>query len=347
MIKLQELSPKTLEQFEFPKARHEDFTWVQTRLLPQFAAEIQEQSQALSIPQAQGQCQELPQDFESDPLAFAALCALSSNHHLDFPQGSPLLEQKIPAGKHLIHLDLAAGQEAEVVFELAEHAQLLLSTSQGAASKLKIRMLSQNSKLSLAHIHAEIAEDAQFHALDLSLGNSFYRSSWRIHLNGERADAKLRTLSLGHEQDRSHHHVRIHHHAAQSTSDQIAAQVLGGSSEASFDGTVHVDRIAQESNSSQIIRSLLLSDQAKSHSKPNLQIHADNVKCAHGNTCGELENSELFYLQSRGLSLGQAKEILTLGFCETVLEDLAQDQAKAKLHQAIATSLADAKGESK
>lgn len=337
MSQLQPFQEQAAQALNWPRAKDEAFTWVNTRKLPEYSSTIQALSQTLDLG-----AQPLTQPSAgllSDPLASAALAQIAQGHLIQVQGSEVFREITLPAGPHFVQIQCAEHSESEFLFDLSEHSQLILDLQLSAHALLKLRICGSQTQLNLTHVHAQLEQSAQLHALHLSLDHAFQRSSWRIHLNAPQADAKLRTLSLGSEKAQSHHHVQIFHHAPQTTSDQIAAQVLGGQAESSFDGTVIVDQVAQESFSEQIVRSLLLSDHAKVHCKPNLQISADNVKCAHGNTCGSLEQGELFYLQSRGLSESEARQILTLGFCETVLEDMAQDRLRSTLHSRIAQTL--------
>lgn len=329
----------------WPRPKNEAFSWVNTRTLPQLCegftaakldgirAQITDKNIVIS------EIQSWPQSLiGADPIAHWAIHQQPSTLEIRVPAGvDTVLNLDLPTGLFALQVIVEKGAKAE--FILQGQAYLgLFSWIQEPESSLLVREWSTGT--TLAHHHAHLGSNAAFHALRANAHGNFQRSTWRVHLDETGADAKIRLLSLGTAQEESHHHLQIHHHAPQTTSDQIITQVLGGSASASVDGTVIVDRIAQESNSAQIVRSLLLSDLARAHSKPNLQIHADNVKCAHGNTCGELEASELFYLQTRGLSPAEAKDVLTLGFCETVLEDLARDVARNVLHRNISSALA-------
>ena len=89
-----------------------------------------------------------------------------------------------------------------------------------------------------------------------------------------------------------------------------------------FNGAVQVPRLAQRTDAAQLSRNLLLSDRARIDTKPELEIVADDVRCAHGATVSRLEQDELFYLQSRGIAADQAARLLLRGFCEEVLQEL-------------------------
>jgi Fe-S cluster assembly protein SufD len=105
-----------------------------------------------------------------------------------------------------------------------------------------------------------------------------------------------------------------------------------------FNGAVRVPRQAQRTEAAQLSRTLLLSDRARIDTKPELEIVADDVKCAHGATVSRLQQNELFYLQSRGIGAAQASRLLLRGFCEEVLAALP---AAASVWQPLPTLLAE------
>ena len=104
--------------------------------------------------------------------------------------------------------------------------------------------------------------------------------------------------------------------------DQLHKTVAAGAGRSVFNGAVQVPRAAQRTDASQLSRSLLLSDRARVDTKPELEIVADDVKCAHGATVSRLQQDELFYLQSRGIAADQAARLLLAGYCQDVLREL-------------------------
>jgi len=116
--------------------------------------------------------------------------------------------------------------------------------------------------------------------------------------------------------------VRIHHEAPHGTSAQVFKNIVSGKSRSSIDGTVIVNQGAQQTNSDQLINNLMLSDNAHADTKPNLMIFADDVKCTHGATVGQLNEDQLFYLKTRGLIEKVAKELLTKSFAESIIQTI-------------------------
>jgi Fe-S cluster assembly scaffold protein SufB len=109
--------------------------------------------------------------------------------------------------------------------------------------------------------------------------------------------------------------------------EQVHKVVAEEAGRSVFNGAVRVPRAAQRTDAAQLSRSLLLSDRARVDTKPELEIVADDVRCAHGATVSRLQQDELFYLQSRGIAADQAARLLLRGFCEEVLRELPPSAA--------------------
>ena len=120
----------------------------------------------------------------------------------------------------------------------------------------------------------------------------------------------------------------------------MAKNILADCSKTTFTGLVSVARDAQKTNTEQLNRNLLLSDQARAISQPQLLIDADDVLCAHGSTTGALEESQLFYLMSRGLSREDATSVMVVGFAEEVVEGIPNESVKAVAKAEMTAQLA-------
>jgi Fe-S cluster assembly protein SufD len=119
--------------------------------------------------------------------------------------------------------------------------------------------------------------------------------------------------------------IRMHHEMPDCESDQFYKTVADDRGHAVFAGNIFVHKDAQRTNSYQKNDSLLLSDDAEIDAKPELEIYADDVKCSHGATCGDLDPASLFYLRSRGLDEALARSMLTFAFTGEVLERIADE----------------------
>jgi Fe-S cluster assembly protein SufD len=143
---------------------------------------------------------------------------------------------------------------------------------------------------------------------------------------------------LGAEQHSDTHSLIDHRHA-HGTSRQLYKGVLDGKSRAVFNGKVFVRHGAQQTDAQQTNKNLLLSDEAQVDTKPQLEIFADDVKCAHGAAIGQLNEDELFYLESRGINPNLARNILTYGFAEEVIERIKIDSVKSQLNELVLNRL--------
>ena len=122
--------------------------------------------------------------------------------------------------------------------------------------------------------------------------------------------------------------VKINHLAENTQSYQFSKSIIDGTAKGVYQGKIFLDQIAQKTNGYQLIKSVLLSDQCTFHSKPELEIYADDVKCSHGSSSTSLNKDELFYLMARGISQDQAKKLIIQGFLSEVVEKISDEQFK-------------------
>jgi Fe-S cluster assembly protein SufD len=127
----------------------------------------------------------------------------------------------------------------------------------------------------------------------------------------------------------------IDHRQPRCVSHQLYKGILDGKSRAVFNGKVFVRHGAQQTDAKQTNKNLLLSPEARVDTKPQLEIFADDVKCAHGAAVGQLDQDELFYLESRGIKPALARNLLTYGFAEEVIEKIKIDSIKRELDEAV------------
>ncbi len=153
-------------------------------------------------------------------------------------------------------------------------------------------------------------------------GGRLVRNHIEARLKEPGAELRLNGVSVLTKKDQAHNYIRIHHEAPHCTSKQSFKNVINDKGRASFDGTVIVNKGAQQTDSSQLINNLLLSNEGRADTKPNLMIFADDVKCTHGATVGQIDEIQLFYLTTRGLSERAARELLTKGFAESIIQGI-------------------------
>ncbi len=170
----------------------------------------------------------------------------------------------------------------------------------------------------LGTLWAEVAKGGQYHSRTLSFGARLSRQQPWVQL-GEGAEATLDGLALLDGQQVADTHSFLCHAGPHGTSHQLHKCIVDGRARAIFNGQILVAPHAQGTDAKQQSRNLLLSEAARVDTKPQLEIYADDVKCSHGATVGQLDPEELFYLQSRGLNADDARNLLTYGFAADVL----------------------------
>ena len=141
----------------------------------------------------------------------------------------------------------------------------------------------------------------------------------RVFLTGEGAQARLRGLYLCPSDEQVRFHIEVHHRAPGCRSDQLFKGIVGGTARTWFDGRIIVAPDAQQTEAYQANHNILLSAQAKAETKPQLEIYADDVKCSHGATVGQLSEEEQFYMRSRGIPASEAKVLQMIAFVSEVI----------------------------
>jgi Fe-S cluster assembly protein SufD len=186
-----------------------------------------------------------------------------------------------------------------------------------------------------AGISVHATAGARYRLVSIVLGGATVRIEPQIHLVGEGASADLHGLVALRGQQHADHHVLVDHATPRCTSRQAFRSLLGGRSRGVYTGSVHVRPGAIGTDSGQLHRALLLSEEAVANARPQLQIEADDVKCAHGVAIGALDPEMLFYLRQRGLDEGQARLLLTTGFVNETLAAIEDEAIRARAEQAF------------
>lgn len=191
----------------------------------------------------------------------------------------------------------------------------------------------------IALAEVRLAAGARYDNFALALGGATARNEIKVVFDGEGGDCRLNGVYLAAGAQRLDATTVIDHASAKCSSRQLYKGVLGGAAQAAFQGGVIVRPDAQETDAIQANHNLLLSRDAEVASKPELEIHADNVKCAHGSTVGELDETMLFYLQARGLEKNVARGLLIEGFVAEVFEEIADEGLRDSLKAAALARL--------
>jgi Fe-S cluster assembly protein SufD len=186
-----------------------------------------------------------------------------------------------------------------------------------------------------SHVAAKVERDGHYGCRTISLGGLLSRSTPEVNLAEEGADLALDGLALLTGGQLSDTHALIDHRVPHCTSRQAHKVIADGTSQVVFNGMIFVHKDAQGTDAQQQCRGLLLSAKARIYTKPQLEIFADDVKCAHGAAIGQLDPEALFYLQSRGLKQPLARNLLTYAFAADLLSGIAVPSLKRQLRQTV------------
>ncbi len=179
------------------------------------------------------------------------------------------------------------------------------------------------------------ARDSQYIGTAADFGAKLARHNWETYQTGEQTTTKLYGLGAITDSQHADTHSLVALSHPHGTVEQQHKAIVDGKAHSVFNGRVVVAQKAQQTNASQLNRNLLLSDKARVDTKPQLEIVADDVKCAHGATVSQLQADEIFYLQSRGISANQAQRLLIYAFAMEILDRIPLESLRANLAQRI------------
>ena len=269
---------------------------------------------------------------------------------------------KIPI--HIIVFETAEPQERmyhpRVVFDLERHTELtvieshLSNDGSGAIFKNWVSQISLADGARLNHVKwqneskmanhvttvdVKLLQDATYNAFIGLVGASIARHDTRINVSGSGAHANVSGIYVGDGKQVHDFTTCISHNVPHTTSNQMVRGVLKRGARGVFLGKAIVARDAQKTDAQQLHNALLLDKTAEVNAKPELEIYADDVQCAHGNTIGDVDTDALFYMQARGISKAEAYVLLIEGFLAEVVEHAVpaplQDPVKAVVLEAI------------
>jgi len=173
-----------------------------------------------------------------------------------------------------------------------------------------------------------IAKSANYESFIFSNIIKTIRDEVEINLNESLSECYLYYTQFLKNNEDHEIKVKINHLAENTQSYQFSKSIIDGTAKGVYQGKIFVDQIAQKTNGYQLIKSVLLSDQCTFHSKPELEIYADDVKCSHGSSSTSLNKDELFYLMARGIPEVQAKRLIVQGFLSEVIEKISDENFK-------------------
>lgn len=201
----------------------------------------------------------------------------------------------------------------------------------------------QDYNLACDHIATEgvkQAKDSRFHIDTITLGGNLVRNNLNIDMDGVNVYTELNGLFVGEGNQHLDNHTRVDHKKENGESHEMYKGVLGGKSTGVFNGKVFVHQYAQKTNGFQSNANILLSDDAKINTKPELEIYADDVKCSHGTTTGQMDEEALFYLRARGIGKESAQRLVLSAFAGEVIEKINDKVVGAYIQEKFESKLA-------
>lgn len=187
----------------------------------------------------------------------------------------------------------------------------------------------------LSHVYVRQAESSHYQGIGISLGALWSRTEYHNRMAHAQARCELDGLYLAGDRQLSDVHLDITHAVADCSSRERFKGILSGRGRAVFDGRIRVEVDAQKTDAQLVNDNLVLSRDAEVDTKPQLEIYADDVKCSHGTTVGQLDPAQLFYLRARGIGADDARRMLCLGFATEVLENCSVAGLRARVERRL------------
>ncbi|HEX5133356.1 MAG TPA: Fe-S cluster assembly protein SufD [Candidatus Krumholzibacteria bacterium] len=179
--------------------------------------------------------------------------------------------------------------------------------------------------------HATLAANSRYATLGVTMGGSLVRNDVHAILDGEGIDARIDGLYLASGRQHVDNHTFIRHAKPHCHSFELYKGILDGHARGVFNGRINVDQDAQKTDAKQENNCVLLSDDARINSNPQLEIFADDVKCTHGATIGKMDEEAMFYLRSRGIPANEARDIMVYAFASEVFERIDIEPLRVRL----------------
>jgi Fe-S cluster assembly protein SufD len=287
----------------------------------------------IRIPQGAGHLQE--------PIHIVHISATSGEPTVAHPRALILAE----AGTRATIVESYLGRDSDVYFTNAVTEVVLGENA--VIDHYKVQREGDEA-FHIASLQVQLGRDSKFSSHLVSLGGAFVRNETNAVLDGEGCECTLNGLALAANQQLVDNHTRIDHAKPHCTSHELYKHILNGQARAVFNGKIYVHPDAQKTDAKQTNQTLLLSGDAVIDTKPQLEIFADDVRCTHGATVGQLDDTAIFYLRSRGIGLDEARSLLTFAFANDIVARIMVAPVRDQLSDALlaAQGLPHLEGES-
>lgn len=254
-------------------------------------------------------------------------------------------EPRVAQPRHLVVLE--EGAQAGLIERYVSLGESLYCTNSVLELSLARAAVLRHQRIQLESVNAfhitgvylSQGADSRYLGVNIGLGAAWARTDLVVRFAGQHAECDLKGLYLAGDKQVMDHHLDIDHGVPQCSSRETFKGVLYGKGRAVFDGRIHVAVDAQKTDAQLSNKNLLLSRNAEIDTKPQLEIHADDVKCSHGTTVGQIDPQMLFYLRSRGISAPLARRMLCLGFAGEIIEALGPEPLREYVTEEVGRRL--------
>ncbi len=203
---------------------------------------------------------------------------------------------------------------------------------QGASLDIYELEETNHSNSHLGHLFVRQEADSSFNHCSITLTNGFTRNLVKVTLEGRGAETNITGLAIGDRKQHIDNRTLVEHKVSNCKSNELYKYILDEESTGVFTGKMLIHPDAQQTTSEQTNRNLCLTSCARMYAQPQLEIYADDVKCSHGSTVGQLDESALFYMQQRGIPADEARHLLMYAFAGEVIENIKIDALRDRLH---------------
>lgn len=270
---------------------------------------------------------EVPAVFDAGTVQLVSIATDISNRAVAF---HPRHKIRLGAGAKLMLFELSVGGGTYL------HNPVTEAHVAEDAVLTHVRLQDESrSAFHLSTLYAHVGRGGTYDSFNLNLGARLARTEVHARLAGERSATHLNGAQLLGGTQHGDFTTVVSHEAPSCASRQTVKNVLTGRARGVFQGKIEVARIAQKTDGYQMNQALLLSPEAEIDSKPQLEIYADDVKCSHGATVGELDADQLFYVRSRGVPEAEARSLLVRAFLTEALDAIADEDVRARLDRAV------------
>ena len=276
-------------------------------------------------------------------LSIAAKTTVHKSLHLRFHTEKACAMQTMPRVLVVLEADSSLHLFEEYVASGGEEATLPvveMVLGEGASCHhYKLQTMS-DAAMHLALTGVLVAKNAHYKRVLCQTGAKLARDEVKVYGAGSHGDIEIAGMYIGQKQQHLDQTVLVHHQDEAINSRQIYRGILAENARGVFQGKIHVDQKAQQTDGYQINRTVTLADTAWMHAKPELEIYADDVKCSHGSIVGSLDREELYYLRSRGIAKKQAEKLLLQAHMAHVLSSIDCDYVQQQFADHIEGVLA-------